>query len=107
MILCAALVAWRARSSSTGARCAPRAGVRAGDVTATLDGVGTIEPVSQATVSFPVSGDVNEVDAAVGDSVAVGDPLAELDTTWLTATLHAKQAARGDGVAEPDEGTQR
>ncbi len=63
------------------------------DVTATLHGVGTIEPVSQATVSFPTSGNVDAVDVSVGDRVSVGDPLAKLDTASLTTTLHAKQAA--------------
>ena len=49
------------------------------DVDAVLNGVATIEPVSQATVAFPVSGTVASVDVEVGDRVAVGQTLATLD----------------------------
>ncbi len=63
------------------------------DVDQTLDLVGTVEPVSQATVAFPVAGSVATVDVAVGDSVAVGQRLATLDTTELERTLVTKQAA--------------
>ena len=58
-----------------------------------LHGVGTIEPVTQAAVGFPVAGTVAAVDVKVGDSVTAGQPLAALDVTALEATLHQKQAA--------------
>ncbi len=63
------------------------------DVDATLTGVGTIEPISQATVAFPVSGTVASVPVRVGDVVGVGTILASLDTDSLEQTVHQKQAA--------------
>jgi HlyD family secretion protein len=57
-----------------------------------LDGVGTFEPTSQASVAFPVAGTVSDVRVAVGDTVAVGDPLASLDETSLQRSLHTAQA---------------
>src|SRR5262249_54828807 len=61
-------------------------------VDALLSGVGTIEPTSQATVAFPVSGTVASVSVKTGDRVDVGQTLAALDTQSLTDTLHQKQA---------------
>ena len=63
------------------------------DVDSLLNSVATIEPVSQATVGFPVAGTVATVDVAVGDAVTAGQTLATLDVTALTAALHEKQAA--------------
>jgi HlyD family secretion protein len=57
-----------------------------------LEGVGTFEPTSQASVAFPVAGTVSAVRVAVGDTVAVGDPLASLDETSLERSLHTAQA---------------
>jgi multidrug efflux pump subunit AcrA (membrane-fusion protein) len=62
------------------------------EVAQVLEQVGTIEPVSQASVAFPVSGTVERLDVKVGDTVLVGEVLAELDTTELTRTLHERQA---------------
>ncbi len=62
------------------------------DVNSVLTGVGTIEPVSQATVAFPVSGTVKTVDVEVGDTVTAGQQLATLDTQSLDATLHQAEA---------------
>ncbi len=55
------------------------------DVDAELTSVATIEPVSQAPVAFPAGGTVATVDVAVGvgDTVAVGQELASLDTAQL------------------------
>lgn len=63
------------------------------DVESVITGVGSIEPVSQATVAFPISATVATVDVAVGDAVMTGQTLATADTTDLTAALHDKQAA--------------
>ena len=60
--------------------------------TETLD-VATIEPVSQATVAFPVSGTVASTSVAVGHTVTIGQILATLDIADLQATLNEKQAA--------------
>src|SRR5438477_4076062 len=62
-------------------------------VDAALTGTATVEPVSQATVAFPISGTVASVNVNVGDTVAVGQPLASLDPASLLDDLHSKQQA--------------
>ena len=62
------------------------------DVDALLNGVATVEPVSQASVAFPAAGTVASVDVKVGDSVTVGQPLASLDPQSLTRRCTTKQA---------------
>ncbi|MCB0972619.1 MAG: biotin/lipoyl-binding protein, partial [Acidimicrobiales bacterium] len=65
-------------SDDAGFRTA-RAEVR--DVQQVLESVGTVEPVSQAAVSFPTSGTVEAVYVEVGDTVTTGSPLADLDAS--------------------------
>src|SRR5512132_1293742 len=60
-------------------------------VDATLTGTATVQPVSQATVAFPISGSVAAVNVKVGDTVTVGQSLASLDPTSLLEDLHSKQ----------------
>lgn len=62
-------------------------------VDARLNGVATIEPVSQSSVAFPASGTVASVNVKVGDTVTAGQPLASLDPQALTQSLHEKEAA--------------
>jgi HlyD family secretion protein len=57
-----------------------------------LRSVGSIEPVSQASVAFPVGGTVWRVDVEVGDQVSVGQSLATLEADDLTTSLHAAEA---------------
>ncbi|HEX4226997.1 MAG TPA: biotin/lipoyl-binding protein, partial [Pseudonocardiaceae bacterium] len=52
-------------------------------VTATFATTGTIEPVSEATVGFPVSGQVASVSVQQGQQVTSGQTLAQLNTTSL------------------------
>ena len=58
-----------------------------------LESVATIEPVTQAAVAFPIAGTVESVEVGVGDRVAVGTTLAELDSASLERTLRQQQAA--------------
>ncbi|WP_426573607.1 HlyD family efflux transporter periplasmic adaptor subunit [Aquihabitans sp. McL0605] len=58
-----------------------------------LHSVATVEPVSQASVAFPVAGTVDAVNVSVGEQVTVGSPLASLDVADLEVTVHEKQAA--------------
>ncbi len=62
------------------------------NVDALLNGVGLVEPVSQASVAFPSSGTVATVDVQLGDPVTVGQTLATLDPQALSQALHEKQA---------------
>ena len=63
------------------------------DVDAVLSGVATIEPVSQATVAFPVAGTVASVAVQPGEKVTAGQQLASLDTNDLAQTLRQKLEA--------------
>jgi multidrug efflux pump subunit AcrA (membrane-fusion protein) len=63
------------------------------DVDQTLQGVGSVEPVTQAAVAFPVAGTVASVGVSVGDVVAVGQSLATLDGASLQVAIDTQQAA--------------
>jgi multidrug efflux pump subunit AcrA (membrane-fusion protein) len=69
------------------------AAVTTSSVTQTLQQSGTVEPISQATVSFPVAGTVATVAVKAGQAVTAGQTLGTLDTSALQASLTAQQAA--------------
>jgi multidrug efflux pump subunit AcrA (membrane-fusion protein) len=77
-------------SGATGLRTAT---VGTDDVAQTLDLVGTVEPVTQAAVAFPVAGTVASVGVTAGQLVAAGDTLATLNGASLQAAIDAQQAA--------------
>jgi HlyD family secretion protein len=80
-------------ASGSGGPSYRTANVEQADVDATLDSLGTIQPVNQANLSFPVAGNVRTVSAAVGQHVTVGQTLAQLDTTSLDAEVASAQSA--------------
>ncbi|MFI5043503.1 MAG: efflux RND transporter periplasmic adaptor subunit [Acidimicrobiales bacterium] len=82
-----------ARSSSSADATYRTATAGVHEVQTTLDRVATVEPVSQAAVSFPVSGTVSSVAVKVGDTVSTGQALGSLDTASLQSTLIEKEAA--------------
>lgn len=61
-------------------------------VTATLATTGTIEPVSEATVAFPVAGQVASVSVQQGQQVSAGQTLAQLNTNSLAASVSDAQS---------------
>jgi HlyD family secretion protein len=61
-------------------------------VTATFATTGTIEPVSEATVGFPVSGQVSSVNVQQGQQVTSGQTLAQLNTTTLASSVSSAQS---------------
>jgi macrolide-specific efflux system membrane fusion protein len=63
-----------------------------GTIKQTVNASGTIEPASQAALSFPVSGRVTAVNVVAGDRVVVGQVLATVDPSVLQAQLDAAQA---------------
>ncbi|MGH3765317.1 MAG: biotin/lipoyl-binding protein [Pseudonocardiaceae bacterium] len=69
------------------------ASVERADVDATLDSLGTIQPLNQANLSFPVSGNVESVSATVGQHVTVGQTVAQLNTVSLDAQVAAANSA--------------
>src|SRR5262245_22494847 len=85
-----AVVVTAARRSGPGYRTAV---VAPRNIAAELTTVGTIEPVSQAAVAFPVAGTVATVAVKQGDTVDAGQALATLDADSLMQSLHTKQAA--------------
>jgi HlyD family secretion protein len=88
IVLVVALATGAVGSSGTSYRTAS---VTRRAVDSELTEVATIEPVSQATVGFPTSGTVTTVAVDVGDEVAAGATLAQLDTTTLEANLHTAE----------------
>ncbi len=66
--------------------------VTTGTIQQTVASSGTIEPASQATLNFPVSGTVTSVDVKAGQTVTAGQVLATVDTTALSEEVSAAQA---------------
>jgi macrolide-specific efflux system membrane fusion protein len=63
-----------------------------GTIKQTVAASGTIEPASEATLNFAVSGTVTAVDVKAGQMVTVGQVLATVSTTALQADVDAAQA---------------
>src|SRR6185437_13783352 len=61
----------------------------------TLLSTGTIEPVSQANVSFPVAGQVASVSVGPGSRVRAGQVIARLSRTALASAVSAGQSEVG------------
>lgn len=91
----AAVWAWSG-SSASGYRTATAVSAA---VTATFDTAGTIQPVSQATVTFPVSGQVASLPVQAGQQVSAGQTLAQLDTTSLATQLANAQSTLASAQA--------
>jgi multidrug efflux pump subunit AcrA (membrane-fusion protein) len=89
-VVAAGTVAYARTGSTPGYRTAA---VTRGPVTATLDLVGTLNPLHSATVGFAQSGTVASVAVSPGRSVVAGQTLAQLDLTALQARLTQAQAA--------------
>jgi macrolide-specific efflux system membrane fusion protein len=66
--------------------------VATGTITQTVSSTGTVEPASQANLSFAVSGTVTGVNVTAGQTVTVGQSLATVDPTTLAASLALAQA---------------
>jgi HlyD family secretion protein len=83
-------VAWATTKSSSGGYRTTAAGPA--QVTATLANTGTVEPVSEATISFPLSGQVASVAAQQGQQVDIGQDLADLNTTSIASQVSSAQS---------------
>jgi HlyD family secretion protein len=86
-----AAVAWAATRSGGASYRTAIAGPAT--VTDSLAVTGTIQPVTQATVTFPMSGQVSSVSAKLGQQVTVGQTLARLNTTSLNNAVSSEQSA--------------
>ena len=68
--------------------------VRVGDLTISASGTGTLAAGRQANLSFPIAGEVAELNVKMGDAVTSGEVLAKLaDTSSLEVSLAAAQLA--------------
>jgi len=72
-------------------------------VNKSLTVVGTVEPVSDASVAFEVGGKVASVAATAGEQVAPGQALATLDTTALSETVSSDQSTLSAAEAKLNE----
>jgi multidrug efflux pump subunit AcrA (membrane-fusion protein) len=63
--------------------------VSTGTIKQSVSASGTLEPASQANLSFAVSGQVTAVDVSVGQSVTSGQTLATIDSTALQDSVNA------------------
>ncbi|MGH3770478.1 MAG: efflux RND transporter periplasmic adaptor subunit [Pseudonocardiaceae bacterium] len=69
------------------------ASVERADVDSTITSLGTIQPINEANLSFPIAGTVGGVSVTVGQHVTAGQTLAQLDTTALDAKVASARSA--------------
>ena len=67
--------------------------VERGTMLVAVSASGSIEPQARVNLTFEVSGEVLEVPVKVGDRVAAGDVLAQLDTRQLALQMQQAEAA--------------
>lgn len=68
-----------------------------------LDVVGTVEPVNDASAAFQVAGKVASVSATVGEQVTAGQSLASLDPTALNESVSSAQSTLDSDNAQLTE----
>ena len=73
--------------------------VTTGNIQQTVASSGTIEPASQASLNFAVSGTVTAVNVRAGQTVMSGQVLATVNTSALSEQLAAAQAQLGSANA--------
>ena len=89
---------WAATGSSAATyRLAPAA---MGDVDQTLNSYGTIVPIHQAAVAFPVSGTIATVPVTLGQQVTAGQTLATIEVSSLQAKLDAAESTLATAQAK-------
>jgi HlyD family secretion protein/macrolide-specific efflux system membrane fusion protein len=70
-------------------------------ITEIVDATGVVEPIEYADLSFETSGTIEEVFKEVGETVRVGEVLAQIDGASYRSTLEQAQATAR--IAEADE----
>ncbi|MGH9089868.1 MAG: efflux RND transporter periplasmic adaptor subunit [Acidimicrobiales bacterium] len=71
-----------------------------GTMKQTVSASGTIEPASEADLSFAVAGKVTAVDVSVGQAVTAGQVLATVDSSALQASVASAQATLSSAEAQ-------
>ncbi|KAF1066745.1 MAG: Macrolide export protein MacA [Pseudomonas citronellolis] len=87
--LCAAGLAWSLSRDAEPYRTQP---VARGDLESLVSAIGTLKPRIQVEVGARASGQIDRLYVKVGDSVAKGQLLAEIDPRILQATVDADRA---------------
>ena len=72
-------------------------------VAKSLDVVGSVEPVNDASASFQVAGQVASVSATVGEKVTAGQSLGSLDSTALSESVSSAQSTLDSDDAQLTE----
>ena len=98
VVIAAGTGAWAASGSSGPAL--RTAVVTRATVEQTLDSTGSVQPVTEANVSFPIAGRVTSVAVSPGQPVTVGQPLAQLDPATLSAQVDSAAAAVASAEAK-------
>ncbi|MEL6903324.1 MAG: efflux RND transporter periplasmic adaptor subunit [Cyanobacteria bacterium J06606_4] len=80
------------REAAEGPVAVETAVARTGEVSGTSSYTGTTRPAQQVTLRSQVSGEIVELTADVGDAIASGDRLAQLDGDLQTAAFNEAQA---------------
>lgn len=80
--------------------------VTRGNITATVDGSGTVKAAQSLDLSFATSGTVAEVLVNEGDSVKKGQSLAKIDTRDLQSQVESVQANLNSAQAALDQAKQ-
>jgi len=84
---------WRSRQAAQPEEETRSAVVERGTMLVAVSASGSIEPHARVGLTFEVPGRVAEVTVKVGDAVAAGDVLAQLDTDRLALQVQQSQAA--------------
>lgn len=93
VVLAGAGGAYALNHGSTSAQAVPRTvTVSHGTVQQTVSASGTIEPATEADLSFQSAGTVDSLGVGVGQSVTKGEVLASIDTTSLQSQVTLAQA---------------
>lgn len=84
-------------ASASGTRLT--ATVQQGQVTSSVTATGNLQPLSESSPDFAVSGTVASVNVALGQTVTAGQLLGTIDSTPLSAALATAQTALNDDEA--------
>jgi membrane fusion protein, macrolide-specific efflux system len=76
--------------------------VATGTIKQSVSATGTLAPANQASLTFPVSGQVTAVDVAVGDKVKTGQVLAKIDAASLAVGVAQAKASVATAQAKVD-----
>ncbi|MDQ0382928.1 HlyD family efflux transporter periplasmic adaptor subunit [Amycolatopsis thermophila] len=98
VVVAGGVVVWTQSASSSPAYRTAVAGPAV--ATSTLDTTGTVAAISEATLSFPVNGQVSTISVQVGQQVGAGQTLAQLDSTPLAGQLASAQSTLATAQAK-------